>query len=131
MFSSSPPPAQSSLLTWGLGLAATSLILIGGGALVWSTKSAPPADPPPDGFVEQTHVLTKRLPPLPPDDIASGLHTISYAMENGVRVIKIRVVAEGDELIVDAATGRLLESRPNGPTAPPMGKFTAPFQPMM
>jgi len=52
-------------------------------------------------------------------------------MENGTRVVKIRVVPNGDELIVDAATGRLLETRPSRPTAPPpMGKFIAPFSPM-
>ena len=29
-----------------------------------------------------------------------------------MRVIKIRVVPNGDELVIDAETGRLLETRP-------------------
>jgi len=45
--------------------------------------------------------------------------------------VKIKVVETGDELIVDAATGRLLEARPSRSTAPPpVGKFAAPFDPM-
>jgi hypothetical protein len=55
---------------------------------------------------------------------------VSYTIENGTRVVKIKVVESGDELIVDASTGRLLEARPGRPTAPPMGKFAAPFDPM-
>jgi hypothetical protein len=40
-------------------------------------------------------------------------------VENGVRVWKIRVTPGGDELIVDAATGRLLETRPGKPAPAP------------
>jgi hypothetical protein len=60
-----------------------------------------------------------------------GLHTVSYTIENGTRVVKIKVVETGDELVIDAATGRFIEARPGRPTAPPpMGKFAAPFDPM-
>jgi hypothetical protein len=47
-------------------------------------------------------------------------------------VVKIKIVPEGDELIIDANTGRLIETRPSRPSAPPpMGKFAAPFAPIM
>jgi hypothetical protein len=102
-----------------------------------SAKSAPDTAPPPDGFGEGVQIPSKRtraidLPLPPPDGIIPAFHTVNFTTENGVRVVKIRVVPEGDELIVDAATGRLLESRPSRPTAPPpMGKFAAPlFEPM-
>jgi hypothetical protein len=40
---------------------------------------------------------------------------VERGVENGVPVIKIVVVPNGDELIVDAHTGRLLETRPAPP----------------
>jgi hypothetical protein len=70
--------------------------------------------------------------PLPPE-VQGGvqLHNVTYGVEKGTRVVKIRVLENGDELIVDAETGRLLEARPFRPTAPPpMGRFAAPFDPM-
>ena len=136
MSSSSPSPAPSSPLSWGLALAATSMLLIGGGAIIWTHKGpaaepTTPTDSDPGGPLAVQMKLPPRVIPLPPADAPSGLHTVSYAMENGTRVVKIRVVPNGDELIVDAATGRLLETRPSRPTAPPpMGKFIAPFSPM-
>jgi hypothetical protein len=136
MSSSSPSPAPSSPLSWGLALAATSLLLIGGGAIIWTHQgpnAAPvaPTDSDPGGPLSVQMKLPPRVVPLPPPDAGTGLHTVTYAMENGARVVKIRVVPDGDELIVDAATGRLLETRPSRPTAPPpMGKFIAPFSPM-
>ena len=42
---------------------------------------------------------------------------MTTGVENGVRVIRNQVVAGGDELVIDAATGRLLEARP-APRAP-------------
>jgi len=93
----------------------------------------PISDPDQPKFVR----TPARILPQPPlEGIAaatgsSGLHTVAYTVENGTRVVKIKVVESGDELVVDAATGRLLETRPGRPTAPPpMGKFAAPFDPM-
>ena len=40
------------------------------------------------------------------------LQSVSVVDENGTRVVKIRVQADGDELIVNAQTGRLIEVRP-------------------
>jgi hypothetical protein len=63
--------------------------------------------------------------PIPPQ-----LHGVTYAVENGTTIVKIKVIPDGDELIVDASTGRLIESRPSRPSAPPaMGKFAAPVRP--
>jgi len=113
--------------------------LIGGGTLVWSVRDAgAPAGPPhqsdpADLALAQAPVLPEPAlgrRPLPPRPEFT-LHSVAYTTENGVRVVKIKVVESGDELVVDAATGRLLEARPSRPTAPPpVGKFAAPFDPM-
>jgi len=133
MSSSSPGPTHASPFPWGLALAASSLLLIGGGAIIWSSQ--PTNDPslvtPSDGGEVARLEKPFRLPQPPAHDGSHGVHTIAFAVENGTRVVKIRVVPDGDELIVDAVTGRLLETRPSRPTAPPpMGKLAAPFSPM-
>ncbi len=131
----SPRPSSTSATSWGIALAAGSLLLIGGGTLVWSSRDAGPGagttDPLPVQAVPSTDeaiVPRRGLPPLIPEQT---LHSVAYAIENGTRVVKIKVVETGDELVVDAATGRLIEARPSRPTAPPpVGKFAAPFDPM-
>ncbi|HKA06788.1 MAG TPA: hypothetical protein VKD71_05985 [Gemmataceae bacterium] len=135
MSSSSTGPTHACPFSWGLALAASSLLLIGGGAIIWSsqpTDGPRPATPSDGGEVAS---LEKKFPArFALDSVPEGahaLHTVAYSVENGTRVVKIRVVPDGDELIVDAVTGRLLETRPSRPTAPPpMGKFAAPFSPM-
>jgi hypothetical protein len=135
----SPHPAPTSHTSWGIALAAGSLLLIGGGTLVWSVRDTggsarPPVQPDgpalalaeAPGLPEPT-MSRRPLPPRP----EFTLNSVAYTTENGVRVVKIKVVESGDELVVDAATGRLLEARPSRPTAPPpVGKFAAPFDPM-
>jgi hypothetical protein len=39
---------------------------------------------------------------------AAGLKSVRHTVEDGKKVIRIRATADGDELIVDAATGKLL-----------------------
>ena len=134
----SSPPTPGFPLSWGVALAAASLLLIGGGAVIWSShpddEGPPGVSGPPALKTAAGEVRIRQLPapPLAMDARAErGLHTVAYAVENGTRVVKIKVVESGDELVVDAATGRLLETRPSRPTAPPpMGKFAAPFDPM-
>lgn len=140
--SARPVPTTASYATsWGIALAAGSLLLVGGGMVVWSARgTAPPghaAGPPdatdPMAVARAPLVVEPGVPrrALPVPGTEAPLHSISYAVENGTRVVKIKVVETGDELIVDAATGRLLEARPSRPTAPPpVGKFAAPFDPM-
>jgi hypothetical protein len=135
MSSSSPGPTHASPFPWGLALAASSLLLIGGGAIIWSsqpTNGPSPANPFDGGEVASLEKPVRLQMALPPaQDGSPGLHTIAFTVENGTRIVKIRVVPDGDELIVDAVTGRLLETRPSRPTAPPpMGKLAAPFSPM-
>jgi hypothetical protein len=133
----SSPPTPGFPLSWGVALAAASLLLIGGGAVIWSSRPDDNVIVPPIADPDQAKfVRTASRIPQPQDALAtfnthSGLHTVAYSVENGTRVVKIKVVESGDELVVDAATGRLLETRPSRPTAPPpMGKFAAPFDPM-
>jgi len=116
------------------------MLLIGGGAIVWSSRDQDPAlvQPPlaptfgPErvalAAVESDLVHHRQLPVPQP---GLTFHSVAYTVENGTRVVKIKVVENGDELVVDAATGRLLEARPTRSTAPPpVGKFAAPFDPM-
>jgi hypothetical protein len=119
-------------VSWGVALAAGALLLIGGGAIIWSNQG-PDRDPTVSPFVgapmPDEVALLKRELPGPPAHLP--LHSVAFTVENGTRVVKIKVLETGDELVVDAATGRLLEARPNRPTAPPpAGRFAAPFQPM-
>ncbi|MEZ6139891.1 MAG: hypothetical protein R3B84_04890 [Zavarzinella sp.] len=46
--------------------------------------------------------------PLP----LGSLHSLVMTHENGRKVVKIVVVENGDEFIVDAHTGKLIETRP-------------------
>jgi hypothetical protein len=140
----SPEPSQSSL-PWGVALAATSVLLIGGGAIVWAHRESPPdlaAGPGTPPMVRQIPLpiavdgpLAESAPyplvaPGAISRVSPGPFSVEYALEHGRRVVKIRVVPDGDELVVDAATGRLIETRPSRPTAPPpVGKFAAPFVP--
>ena len=137
----SPRSTPSPFVSWGIALAAGAMLLIGGGAIVWSSRDQdptlvhPPADYPvstaaaSEAVVAEADVVHRRQLPIPAPTLT--LHSIAYTVENGTRVVKIKVVETGDELVVDAATGRLLEARPSRSTAPPpVGKFAAPFDPM-
>jgi hypothetical protein len=83
-----------------------------------------------ESFDGQPIAITQSV--LAPDAIPGlALHSVSFANENGTRVVKIRVSPDGDELIVDARTGRLIEARPPRSTAgTPKGRFAAPFVPV-
>lgn len=125
-------PAPPSPVSWGVALAAGSLLLIGGGAIVWTSRDTKleteQSGPVVAAAGSDVHAIRRELPAPP---TAVPLHSVAFTMENGTRVVKIKVLETGDELVVDAATGRLLEARPSRPTAPPpAGKFAAPFDPM-
>ena len=129
----SPRPNPSSHVPWGIALAAATMLLIGGGAIVWSNQEPAVVDTQESPFIASAATvdgsfLKRELPIAPP---SMPLHSVAYSVENGTTVVKIKVIETGDELVVDAATGRLLEARPSRPTAPPpAGRFAAPFQPM-
>jgi hypothetical protein len=138
MSTSSCQPSRPSSFSWGVTLAASSLLLIGGGVVIWKNRASDQATSELLGPISDAR--PSRQIPLPPPaypvavelGIAEGIHAVEHAVENGTRVVKIKVVADGDQLIIDANTGRLLETRPNRPSAPPpMGKFAAPFAPIM
>ncbi|HEX3150831.1 MAG TPA: hypothetical protein VHR66_22325 [Gemmataceae bacterium] len=120
-------------LSWGIALVTVSLIAIGGGAVVWSQHGDD------NGLVIREHEVhgsdssasRRPLPEPPPGTVGAtkkNVYSVAHAVENGTQVVKIKVTPAGDELIIDANTGRLLETRPNRPPAP-IGRFMAPIVP--
>jgi hypothetical protein len=99
----SRPPRPSWLPWWPVPAAAAFLAVVGAGVYL-AQPDAPPAGPP-AGEAGRT------VPPPVPDQ-AARFHSLTTGVEHGIRVIRIQVVAGGDELVIDAATGRLLEARP-------------------
>jgi hypothetical protein len=95
-------------------LAGVSLLLIAAGTVIWSMRDQQTAGDANSG-VPEVSVAQRRLPPPPPE---TALHSLRYAVENGVRVVKIKLTEGGDELVIDAATGRLLEARPTASNSP-------------
>ena len=113
---SRPKPAQ---FPWLLLLPAISL-MAGAGLTIWWGHSEPLSPEVPAASARSARVI-----PLPPED--GRLHSVTTGVEHGVQVFKIRVSASGDELVVDAKTGRLIEARPRHPTSPALTPgFLAP-----
>jgi hypothetical protein len=110
-----PTPRESSLPAWLLVPAAIGLLVGGALAVHWANREPPPQPRGPDGpMVGAT--LYDFTPPAP----AGRVYSVTNDVEHGVRVVKIRVSADGDELVVDAETGRLIEARPPRPATAPM-----------
>lgn len=101
-------PRESALPAWLLVPAAIGLLVGGGLAVTWSYRDGP--DPE---AAATPHV--PRMVPRPVDDV--GVYSVTSAVEHGARVVKVRVTASGDELVVDAETGRLIEARPVKPAS--------------
>src|SRR5215213_11128439 len=98
-----PPtsPRPAALPWW---LAPTALVVLSAGvvAVLWAFRD-PPRDTPPDPG--PAAAPNRKFLPEAPE--SGTLHSVTAGVENGVRVWKIRVTPGGDEMIVDAATGRL------------------------
>lgn len=111
-----------SSFQWLAVLAIVVVPLVVGGAMIMSQRMAvkTAVNPPPDN--QPADRRGRVLPPPPPfvDPNMNNLHSVVYGVENGVPVIKITAVPNGDELIIDASTGRLIETRP--PAAPSTSK---------
>lgn len=134
MLTPSPTPPRASTVSRGLAVAAGAFFLMAAGVIVWSNREPPqtPGTPEsPDEIVAIIRNAGQRDLPRPTEGPAFAFHSVSFTEENGARVVKIRVRADGDELVVDMSTGRLISTRPSWPTAAPPGKFAAPFAPMM
>lgn len=113
----------------GFALAFLGIFTLGAGLIVWTCHEEP---------LVETVVAPSRVPEVQPmtyEVLALAepkLHQFDADIENGTKVYKIKVVEDGDELIVDAETGRLLGTRPGRPATPsPSGKMLAPHDPMM
>src|SRR4051794_10005171 len=108
------PPAspRPESLPWWLAPVGGAALVLAAGVVVWAFRDPNPEPPAGPGAVPPASRV-----PAPVVDRPAGLHSVTAGVENGVRVLKIRVTPGGDELIVDAATGRLLETRPGRPAA--------------
>lgn len=125
------PTVRRTTLPWGYSIAVLAALLLLGGTLLYVTRDEPQRpipDPPPNyADIEQ---LKRTHPHLDETLKKFNIHSIVVAEEQGRQVVKLRVAAEGDELVLDAATGKLIEARPyhkpHGPMAP-IGKTPMPI----
>ena len=107
--------AESALPAWLILPAAIGLLVGGGLAVTWANR-----EPTSPAAAEGPAPGTRPLKFLPPPTEPTGMYSVTNAVEHGVRVVKIRVSSDGDELVVDAETGRLIEARPPRPATAPM-----------
>jgi hypothetical protein len=110
-----PTSPRRVVLPWWLAPAALVVLAAGAVAVIRVYRDAPANAPTDAGPAVAPN---RKFLPQPPGEPGT-LHSVTSGVENGVRVWKIRVTPGGDELIVDAATGRLLETRPAKPGVPP------------
>jgi hypothetical protein len=131
-----PTKPRSTPLHWGYPLAVLTAVLTLGGAYVWLTDGPTPEQHTADSLrttAAPTPIRHLPTPPVPEAFANYKFHSVIVAEENGTQIVKLRLAEEGDEIIVDAASGKFIEMRPYRPmtVAPPMGKLAAPFAPMM
>ena len=108
--------------------------LLLGGLIIWGNSDNP-------GI--KSHHASAGEPTDPGDDVVGVawgapendqvkepvLHSLTHDQRNGARVIRIQLVEGGDEMLLDAEPGRLIETRPAQaptktpvlPVMPPMG----------
>ncbi len=129
---------RPNAIPWGVAVAVVSLILVGGGAFLWGQReisAEPVPNPAPMSadalFVMKAVPIPEMLISTPGPSSQVLVHSVTMTEEKGTRVVKIQVVPGGDEIIVDAATGRLMETRPGRPFVVPPGRMAAPFIPVM
>ena len=122
-----PSCPSASGLPWWLAPSAIGL-LAACGALVWDA-TRPEAEPPPivppvaDSMPDVAGPgppATRRFLPPPGTPVGgqgTALHWVGYGVESGVKVLYVQVTPSGDVLVLDPATGRLIETRPAVPSA--------------
>ena len=88
------------------------LLLVGVAAVLLYHRPTPPDPPLPPADMKARFARLPVAPsPEPPAPAGVRLHSVTVAEEEGKRVIKIRATPGGEELVVDAATGKLLAVR--------------------
>jgi hypothetical protein len=105
-------PAGSSGLPWWLA-PAFLCVLAAGGVLTWVYFQSQGDSPAPVTTGPRPPASALRPLPQPPKGGEPGpVHWVGHGVENGVNVVYVQAVPGGDILVVDAATGRLIETRP-------------------
>ncbi|WP_020469885.1 hypothetical protein [Zavarzinella formosa] len=133
-------PGQPPAIPLKLTVVAFTFLLLSGGLIIWGNIPESAETPK----LLEPHLVTKSHEVLvpQPDSNSIGtshsrfgghpitaLHSFSYGEENGLKIVRIRLVADGDELVLDAVTGRLLESRPARPQVKVPTAPTVPLRP--
>ena len=124
--SDSPTLTAQSSIPLTVAIPALAALFIGGGATIWSLRSDPTASANLDDkrpsrvsrdeedfrITEPVPLRRKFLPPRPELLPSNDVHSLRRVEENGTKLILIRLVPGGDELVLEAATGKLIETRP-------------------
>lgn len=107
----SPPPSLRDWHGWkplaviaALGAVLAAGILLSGRD---PSEAAPSASHPPQG----RPVRALPMPAIALAEAENGVPMVAHDHFDGVPVLRIRTVEEGDEMVVEAATGRLLAVR--------------------
>lgn len=119
----------------------TPLLVLGsffalGGAMLWFDREPPKQEPALPQFTDaELQPLTLAManrPMIDTDEPMFSVHSMRVLEENGVKIVKIQVRPESDEILIDGETGRFIGASVGRFSAPPAGgKFAAPFKPMM
>lgn len=115
-----------SIIPMSIAIPALLTMIIGGGAIFWkmrsnSDQSQASADKRPtrvsraeEDFRVSEPITGPAKKFLPKSGQTNNVHSIYHVVENGRKVVLIRLVPGGDELVIDEDTGKLLETRPSG-----------------
>jgi hypothetical protein len=117
MSSTPTRPAGASGVPWWLAPTAVGVVAVGG-ALAWvyvQWQADSPAPVPPATTGPGPTSPLRPLPGPPKGGEPGRVHWVGHGVEHGVNVVDVQAVPGGDILVVDAATGRLIETRPAKP----------------
>jgi hypothetical protein len=112
---------QGGLCRWHgwvpLGIAVAVIVV---GVFLLSQEPEPKCTPGPGARLISEPDIAPMIQPLTPSAVTDGpaLHSIRLTEEMGQPVYCIRAVPNGDELIIDAVTGKLLSVREASGRAP-------------
>lgn len=121
---SGPSPSSIPL---SISVGGLALLFVIGGLIVWGSigdtprysPATQPSEYPQTIYSDELEPLVVRATVRSRSDVqknheesfslVSAIHSYSLHHENGKKIIRLKVLAEGDELVIDATTGKLIE----------------------